>query len=120
MAWPMGSISVGGMTFACPLYWTCDLCTHGFPHVVGSYIGLGFGSVAVGAKLPVRCARVGTDASELVEEMLRTFSKSAKKKVRFLMIGPPMEKPPWSRFASGLGLGAGLKKSRASICGRCK
>ena len=43
------------------------------------------------------------------------------------MIGPPNEKPPWSRLLSGLGLGtvlpnvnSGLKKSRASNCARCR
>ena len=36
------------------------------------------------------------------------------------MIGPPNENPPWSRLLSGLGLGAGLKKSRASNCERCR
>src|SRR5580700_11490130 len=78
-------------------------------------------------KLPCRSARVGTVAFPLDALELLTFSKSTKKNVRFFLIGPPRENPPWSRRLSGLGLGTGLpttylglKKSRASICGRCR
>src|ERR1700723_4533938 len=78
-------------------------------------------------KLPCRSARVGTVAFPLDALELFTFSKSTKKKVRFFLIGPPSENPPWSRRLSGLGLGrglpntySGLKKSRASNWERCK
>src|SRR5208337_2748892 len=66
-------------------------------------------------KSPSRAAAVGTVARLLKALLLRTFSKSAKKKVRFFRMGPPMVNPPWSRLLSGLGFGAGLKKSRAFI-----
>src|ERR1700688_2072883 len=71
-------------------------------------------------KSPCRCARVGTVTTPLDELELATFSKSTKKNVRFFTIGPPSENPPWSRRLSGLGVGRGLKKSRASNWERCK
>jgi len=67
-----------------------------------------------------RIAMVGTVAMPLNAEALETFSKSPKKNVLFFRIGPPRENPPWSRWLLGLGLGAGLKKSRAAKSERWK
>jgi len=44
----------------------------------------------------------------------------AEEKGRFFRIGPPMENHPGHACSPVWGWGAGLKKSRAFTCGRCR
>src|SRR5256714_10766274 len=63
---------------------------------------------------PARAALEGTMSTTAMPLDCRMASKSAKKNVRFLMIGPPTAPPNWLRLKGAFGAAGSSKKFRAS------